>query len=166
MPVEATSRYVTRNPNILQGEPIISGTRTSVRAIVESWRLGIRPEEIPMHLPHLTLAQVFDALSFYLDNQPEINEYIERNRVPEELVHPAVKLADDKAISLEKDELLTDSQTKAHQPDRHAFLKLPVAQRNALLSQQAAIVAEDFQPGTEVMEWTDEYVEGESMDDE
>lgn len=143
MSVEATSRYVTRNPNILQGEPIITGTRTSVRAIVESWRLGIRPEEIPMHLPDLTLAQVFDALSFYLDNQQEINEYIERNPVSEGLVH-----------------------LKVHQLDRRAFLKLPVAQRNALLSQQAAIVAEDFQPGAEGMEWTDEYVEGESMDDE
>lgn len=91
MTFKTTSRYVTRNPEILQGEPIISGTRTSVRAIVESWRLGIQPEEIPTHLPHLTLAQVFDALSFYQDNQQEINDYIERNRVPEELIHPAVK---------------------------------------------------------------------------
>ncbi|PPT07745.1 hypothetical protein CKA32_001027 [Geitlerinema sp. FC II] len=55
------------------------------------WRLGIMPEEILNHLPHLTLAQVFDALSFYLDNQPEINEYIDRNQVPDDLVHPAVK---------------------------------------------------------------------------
>ncbi|MEO1300134.1 MAG: DUF433 domain-containing protein [Cyanobacteria bacterium J06636_16] len=88
-----TSRYVTRNPEILGGEPIVVGTRTSVRAIVGLWQLGIMPEEIPSHLPHLTLAQVFDALSFYLDHQTEINEYIERNRVPDELVHPAVKAA-------------------------------------------------------------------------
>ena len=40
---------------------------------------------------YLTLAQVFDALSFYLDRQTEINEYIDRNRVPDDLVHPAVK---------------------------------------------------------------------------
>ena len=51
------------------------------------------PEEILHHLPHLTLAQVFDALSFYLDNQAEINKYIEQNRVPDELVHPSVKAA-------------------------------------------------------------------------
>jgi hypothetical protein len=62
-------------------------------AIVGLWRLGTRPEEIPIHLPHLTLAQVFDALSFYQDNREEINDYIERNRVPEELVHPAVRAA-------------------------------------------------------------------------
>ena len=59
-----SSRYVTRQLEILSGEPIIVGTKTPVRAIVENWRLGLRPEEIPLHLPHLTLAQVFDALSF------------------------------------------------------------------------------------------------------
>ncbi|NEN94546.1 MAG: DUF433 domain-containing protein [Moorea sp. SIO3I7] len=91
MTAKTISRYVTRNPEILNGEPIIIGTRTSVRAIVGLWRLGIMPEEILNHLTHLTLAQVFDALSFYLDNQGEINEYIEQNQVPDELVHPSVK---------------------------------------------------------------------------
>lgn len=89
--METLSRYVTRNPEILGGEPIIQGTRTSVRAIVGLWRLGLMPEEILHHLPHLTLAQVFDALSFYLDHQSEINEHIENNQVPDELVHPSVK---------------------------------------------------------------------------
>ncbi len=93
MSAETSSRYVTRNPEILGGEPIIAGTRTSVRAIVGLWRLGIMPEEILTHLPHLTLAQIFDALSFYLDHQSEINEYIERNQVPEALVHPSVRSA-------------------------------------------------------------------------
>lgn len=91
MAIEMMSRYVTRSPSILHGEPIIAGTRTPVRAIVELWRLGTQPEEITIYLPHLTLAQVFDALSFYSDNQTEINDYIERNRVPVGLVHPAVR---------------------------------------------------------------------------
>jgi len=91
MPAETLSRYVTRNPEIVNGEPIIVGTRTSVRAIVGLWRMGIMPEEILSHLPHLTLAQVFDALSFYLDHQEEINDYIERNQVPNELVHSSIK---------------------------------------------------------------------------
>lgn len=91
MSVTVLSRYVARNPDILSGEPIITGTRTSVRAIVGLWRLGIMPEEILNHLPHLTLAQVFDALSFYLDHQTEINEYIDLNQVPDDLVHPAIK---------------------------------------------------------------------------
>lgn len=91
METPTISRYVTSNPAILHGEPIIVGTRTPVRAIVELWRLGTQPEEIPLQLPHLTLAQVFDALSFYADHQAEINDYIERNRVPDELIHPSVR---------------------------------------------------------------------------
>ena len=75
-------RYIVFDDQILSGEPIIKGTRTPIRAIVELWRLGVLPEEIPEHLPHLKLAQVFDALSYYSEHQDEINEYIERNRIP------------------------------------------------------------------------------------
>lgn len=84
-------RYIERHRGILGGEPIIIGTRTPVRAIVEMWRLGYAPEEIPSHLPHLTLAQVFDALSYYSDNQAEINAYIELNYVSDDLLDPLVK---------------------------------------------------------------------------
>ena len=91
MTTGTTNRYIVTDESILGGEPIISGTRTPVRAIVELWRMGIGPEEITTRLPHLTLAQIFDALSYYSDHQAEINEYIERNRVPDELVDPLVK---------------------------------------------------------------------------
>jgi uncharacterized protein (DUF433 family) len=100
MTVQSVSRYVARHPEILQSEPIIAGTRTSVRAIVELWRLGITPEKIAMHLPHLKIALIFDALSFYWDNQEEINTYIERNRIPEDLIHPAVKAAMRKQVKV------------------------------------------------------------------
>lgn len=83
--------YVVTDEQILGGEPIIKGTRAPVRAIVEMWRQGIAPEEIPNRLPHLKLAQVFDALSYYDDHQAVINAYIERNRIPDELLDPLVK---------------------------------------------------------------------------
>jgi len=91
--MEATTKhlYVVRDPAILEGEPIIKGTRTPVRAVVENWRLGLSPEEIVIHLPHLTLAQVFDALSYYSDYQKEIDALIEENKIPQSLVHPSVK---------------------------------------------------------------------------
>ena len=73
-------RYVVRRPGVLGGEPVIEGTRTPVRAVVELWRGGIPAEEITADLPHLTLAQVFDALSYYSDHTLEINTYIEANR--------------------------------------------------------------------------------------
>ena len=61
MTVATEHRYVVRDDTILGGEPIVVGPRASVRAIVELWRLGVAPEEVPTHLPHLTPAQVFDA---------------------------------------------------------------------------------------------------------
>jgi uncharacterized protein (DUF433 family) len=71
------SRYVTRDSNILQGEPIIAETQVAVRDIVVFWKSGIKPEEIPQKLLQLvTAAQVFDAISFYLDNQQEIDDRI------------------------------------------------------------------------------------------
>ena len=85
------NRYVVTNDKILGGEPIIKGTRTPVRAIVETWRLGVLPEEIPNLFPHLTLAQVFDALSYYSEHQEEINGFIERNRIPDDLIDPLVR---------------------------------------------------------------------------
>ena len=83
--------YIVTDDRILSGEPIIKGTRTPVRAIVELWRLGISPEEMPQRLPHLTLAQVFDALSYYSDHQTEIHAHIERNRIPDSLIDPLVR---------------------------------------------------------------------------
>ncbi len=85
-------QYIVKNDKILHGEPIVGGTRVSVRAIVELWRLDITPEEIPTHLPHLTLAQVFDALSYYADHQDAIHAAIEQNAVPDPLTHPASHL--------------------------------------------------------------------------
>ncbi|MBI2844068.1 MAG: DUF433 domain-containing protein [Armatimonadetes bacterium] len=83
--------YIIKDDEILGGEPIINSTRTPVRAIAELWRQGVAPEEIPAKLPHLSLAMVFDALSYYSDNQEEINGYIERNIIPDDLVPPIVR---------------------------------------------------------------------------
>ena len=91
MTVATEHLYIVTDEKILSGEPIIKGTRTPVRAVVEIWRMGVAAEEIPKRLPHLTLAQVFDALSYYSDHHDEINAHIERNRIPEDLIDPLVK---------------------------------------------------------------------------
>lgn len=74
---------IVADPAIHGGEPIIEGTATTVRAIAELWNQGMPPEEIPVHLPHLHLAQVFEALRFYLTDRAEIDKYIAANRIPE-----------------------------------------------------------------------------------
>ena len=85
-------RYIVRDDDILSGEPIVVGTRTPVRAIVELWRMGLTPEAIPTSLPQLTLAQVFDALSYYSDHQDEINHHIEHNRILDDLIDPLMNM--------------------------------------------------------------------------
>lgn len=74
--------YVESVPAVLSGEPIVKGTRTPVRAIVERWKFGESLEETSRNLPHLRLAQIFDALGYYDDHREEIENYIELNRVP------------------------------------------------------------------------------------
>lgn len=86
-------RYIVRDHRILGGEPIIEGTRTPVRAVAELWRLGLQPDEIVRRLPHLTLGQAFDALSYYSDHRDEINAFIERNRIDEEETDTLVRHA-------------------------------------------------------------------------
>ncbi len=74
--------YIASVPDVLGGEPVVKNTRTPVRAIVERWKFGESVEEIVRSLPHLRLAQVFDALGYYDDHREEIENYIEMNRVP------------------------------------------------------------------------------------
>ncbi len=75
--------YIARKAST--GEPIVKDTGTTVRAIAELWLMGAQPEEILLHLPHLTLSQVFSALSFYNDHKEEVDGFIKLNAVPEEL---------------------------------------------------------------------------------
>ena len=74
--------YVESVVDVLSGEPVIKSTRTPIRAIVERWKFGESAEEIARSLPHLRLAQIFDALGYYDDHREEIEKYIELNRVP------------------------------------------------------------------------------------
>jgi len=68
--------YIVRHRSILGGEPIVSGSRISVSAIVTYWKQGYKISQILDIFPHLSLEQILDALSFYLENQNEIDELI------------------------------------------------------------------------------------------
>lgn len=83
--------YIVSSDDILHGAPIVAGTRTPVRAIAELWKFGVAPEEIIMRLPHLTLAQVFDALSYYQEQRSMIDEDIQRQRVSDDQIHPHLR---------------------------------------------------------------------------
>ena len=71
--------HIVRLEGIRGGEPVIKGTSISVRTIVERTRLGDKPEQIVADYPYLTLAQVYDALSYYYEHPQEIEQYIAEN---------------------------------------------------------------------------------------
>ncbi len=54
----------------------IAGTRVSLDSVVYSWLQGDSPETIADNLPALALEQVYGAITFYLANQAEIDEYL------------------------------------------------------------------------------------------
>ncbi len=90
------SRYVIKDPNLYDGEPIIAGTTTKVRSIVRLWKHGTHPEVIPNHLPQkISLAQVFDALSYYADHREEIEDYLSRPRVAGSAIGQLVIVSED-----------------------------------------------------------------------
>jgi len=66
--------YITRTKGVCGGKPIVAGTRIKVSQIaMEYERMGWTPDEVTQAHPHLTLAQVHDALSFYYDHVAAIN---------------------------------------------------------------------------------------------
>jgi uncharacterized protein (DUF433 family) len=76
MSIEHTAHpYVVRDSTIYGGEPLISGTRTAVRHVILLFQSGQDPEVIAAD-QHLSLAQVYDAISYFYDNEEEIKHYI------------------------------------------------------------------------------------------
>ena len=70
--------HITVKKGVCGGAPIVKDTRTSVANIAGYYRLGLSPEEIQRELPHLTLAQIFDALAFYFDHRQEMDREMEQ----------------------------------------------------------------------------------------
>ena len=56
---------------------VIKGSRTAVWFIVRQVRTGDTPEDIAASLPHLTLAGIYSALSYYHDHRDELDPIIE-----------------------------------------------------------------------------------------
>ena len=58
-------------------QAVIKDTRIPVSIIIGYLRMGETPESLVKNiLPHLTLAQAYDALSYYYDHQDEIEQEI------------------------------------------------------------------------------------------
>jgi uncharacterized protein (DUF433 family) len=68
---------IEQSPQLRGGRPIIAGTGTTVRAVAGLYKLGLVAEEIATQLPHLELAQIYAALTYYHLHVDEIEADIE-----------------------------------------------------------------------------------------
>ncbi len=76
--VPSLADYIVKTPGICSGQPRIAGTRIKVKHVY-TWveRMGMTPAQVVAGYPHLTMAQVHAALTYYWSNSDEIHQDIE-----------------------------------------------------------------------------------------
>ncbi len=72
--------YIVVRKGYCGGSPGIAGTKFPVRSVVSYvLRQGFAPEELVRGFSHLTLTQVYDALSYYYDHRTQIDRELHEN---------------------------------------------------------------------------------------
>lgn len=94
----------------------IKGTRVGIETVLDDYLSGASPEEIAARYRTLTLEQVYATITYYLRNQREVDEYLERWRAyteaawQEQQRHPSPvvrRLRELKARSMSEAETVT-----------------------------------------------------------
>jgi uncharacterized protein (DUF433 family) len=88
---------LTQSPEICGGRLRIAGTGVSVRRIATWYKLGYTPEEIATQIPHLTLAQVHAALTYYHANKDQMDAELEAEKVEADRLEREHVAAENKA---------------------------------------------------------------------
>ncbi len=74
--------YVEKAQMVSGWRPVIKGTRIPVSIIVGYLRTGETPESLATTvIPHVSLAAIYDALSYYHDHKEEVEVEIAENTV-------------------------------------------------------------------------------------
>jgi len=80
--IEIIHPHITSLDGVCGGRSVIKGTRIPVWIIVGWLQRGYNPELIKNEIyPHLSLAEIYDALSFYYENQEMIDRDIAENNI-------------------------------------------------------------------------------------
>ena len=70
--------YIHKDLAVCGGDPVIVGTRIPVRLVYQRTQAGDTVEMIQQTYPHLTPAQIHDALSYAYDHLAEIEQEIQQ----------------------------------------------------------------------------------------
>jgi uncharacterized protein (DUF433 family) len=75
-----SDQYVEKQEEVFR----IRGTRVALDSIIYEYQKGRSPEAIQDAFPALSLSQVYGAIAYYLDHQPELDQYLAQNESSEE----------------------------------------------------------------------------------
>ncbi|MCP3961815.1 MAG: DUF433 domain-containing protein [bacterium] len=90
--------HIVRTEGVCGGSPRIRGSRISVRTVAELHLAGESAQEVADTYPHVGLAAVHDAISYYLDHRDQIDAEIEGNRIENVLEDHGATLGEDGVI--------------------------------------------------------------------
>ena len=62
------------------GEYYVANTRVPVGVVIASWKRQAAPERIVEQFPTISLADVYGAITYYLDHQQELERHFARLR--------------------------------------------------------------------------------------
>ena len=140
---------IGRNPEIHGGCPIIAGTGVTVRRIAIWYKQSLSAEEIADRIGHLTLTQVYAALTYYHANRDEIDADI----AAEEAEGDRIKaLSSQRKIQKQPTDIALEVTTIANYPSRREFMQLPLDERRRILEKQAEVMLQHYQEDREWQE--------------
>jgi uncharacterized protein (DUF433 family) len=102
-PPAASHPYIARVPGILSGRPVIRGTRIAVWQVANSIvHLGESVADYHAGHAHLSLAQIYAALSYYFGHQDEIEVEIDSQQMEHSQKELSLTIAERSAIAFPK----------------------------------------------------------------
>jgi uncharacterized protein (DUF433 family) len=72
----------------------VADSRVSLDSVVYAYQHGHTPEDIAESFPAISLAEVFGAISFYLDRRQEVDDYLAKVRAEYEAKRQVTRNAD------------------------------------------------------------------------
>jgi uncharacterized protein (DUF433 family) len=84
LPAEETAKYphIEINPSILDGQPVIEGTRIPIASIVRAHQLGMDFDEILVQYPRLKPEELHAAFVYYYHFKETIERLIDKQTHP------------------------------------------------------------------------------------
>jgi len=140
---------ISRNPDIHGGCPIIAGTGVTVRRIAIWYKQSLRAEEIADRIGHLTLTQVYAALTYYHANRDEIDADIAAEEAEGDRIEA---LINERKTQKQPTDIALEIPTVANYPSRREFMQLPLEERRNILERQAEVMLQHYQEDREWQE--------------